>query len=242
MRSIAQCVKTTKKAKANHSPQVPRDCALCPRLVAYRNEIAVEHPAWFGGAVPSFGDPSGQLMVLGLAPGKSGAHRTGRAFTGDGSGGLLFQMLHHHGFANDAFDNRADDGLTLHDCLITNAVRCVPPANKPTAAELTTCRTYLQMGLQGMTNLRAVLCLGRLAHDSLLRALDRPLAAHRFAHGARHSIGRVQVFDSYHCSRYNLNTRRLTPGMFNAVFADVRAFLGQNPPPSATGQPPQPTL
>ena len=159
------------------------------------------------------------MLVLGLAPGVAGANRTGRPFTGDFAGELLYATLARFGFANDRFDARTDDGLELLDCLVSNAVRCVPPANRPLPAEVATCRAFLAARLAALPRLRAVVCLGRVAHESLLRALGRRLAAHPFAHGATHALGGLEVFDSYHCSRYNTQTRRLTPEMFAAVFA-----------------------
>jgi uracil-DNA glycosylase len=214
---------------AEPAPEPPRDCPRCPRLVAYRAANALRHPDWWNGAVPSFGDASGRLLVLGLAPGVAGANRTGRPFTGDYAGELLYATLTRFGLANGRFaarpDARSDDGLALTDCLVSNAVRCVPPANKPTPAEIATCRPFLAARLKALPRLRAVLCLGRIAHESLIRTLGHRLAAHPFAHGARHDLGPLAVFDSYHCSRYNTNTGRLTPAMFEAVFADLRAYL-----------------
>ena len=166
-----------------------------------------------------------RLLVLGLAPGVAGANRTGRPFTGDYAGELLYATLTRFGLANGRFAARPDDGLALTDCLVSNAVRCVPPENKPTPAEIATCRPFLAARLDALPRLRAVLCLGRIAHETLVRTLGRRLAAHPFAHGARHDLGPLAVFDSYHCSRYNTNTGRLTPAMFEAVFADLRAYL-----------------
>jgi uracil-DNA glycosylase family 4 len=207
------------------TPEPPRDCPRCPRLVAYRSENAARHPTWFNGAVPSFGDPAARLLVLGLAPGLAGANRTGRPFTGDYAGDLLYATLTKYGFANGRFAADPQDGLRLDDCLVSNAVRCVPPQNKPTPAEITTCRSFLADRLAALPRLAAVLCLGRIAHETLLRALGRRLAAHPFAHGARHDLDGLAVFDSYHCSRYNTNTGKLTTPMFEAVFADLRRHL-----------------
>lgn len=203
----------------------PRDCDRCPRLAAYRHETAAAHPEWFNGAVPSFGDPAARVLVLGLAPGVKGANRTGRPFTGDYAGDLLYATLTKFGFANGAFAADPGDGLELRDCLVSNAVRCVPPGNKPTPAEIAACRPFLVARLAALQRLRAVVCLGRIAHETLLRTLGARLAAHPFAHGARHDIGGLEIFDSYHCSRYNTNTGRLTPAMFEAVFADLRSRL-----------------
>ncbi|MEM6745606.1 MAG: uracil-DNA glycosylase [Pseudomonadota bacterium] len=203
----------------------PRDCPICPRLVAYREEVAAREPDWFNGAVPSFGDPAARLLVAGLAPGVTGANRTGRPFTGDFAGGLLYRTLARHGFANDAFDARPDDGLELYDCMVTNAVRCVPPHNKPVGAEINACRPFLAARIGGLPRLQAVVCLGRISHDSVLRALGVKLKDAPFGHAAVHRVGGTTVYDSYHCSRYNTNTGRLTEAMFDAVFARVRADL-----------------
>ena len=206
-------------------PEAPQDCPICPRLVAYRDEVRAREPGWFNGAVPSFGDPAARLLVVGLAPGVSGANRTGRPFTGDYAGDLLYATLTRYGFANGRFAADPADGLELFDCMVTNAVRCVPPQNKPVGAEISACRPFLQARMAALPELRAIVCLGRISHDSVLRALGVRLAAHPFAHGARHEIGGLSVFDSYHCSRYNTNTGRLTAEMFEAVFTEVRALL-----------------
>jgi len=207
-------------------PDPPPDCAICPRLVAYREATREKHPDWYNGAVPSFGDGDARLLVLGLAPGVKGAHRTGRPFTGDYAGDLLYATLSKFGFANGSFAADPADGLELHDCMVTNAVRCVPPQNKPTPAEIAACRPYLVARLEALPRLAAIVCLGRIAHETLLRTFHARLADHPFSHGARHEVGGFAVFDSYHCSRYNTNTRRLTPEMFESVFAAVRAELG----------------
>jgi uracil-DNA glycosylase family 4 len=207
------------------TPEPPRDCPRCPRLVGYRLENTARQPGWFNGAVPSFGDPEARLLVLGLAPGVAGANRTGRPFTGDHAGALLYATLAKFGFANGRFAADPADGLELHDCMVSNAVRCVPPQNRPTPAEVATCRTFLAARLAALPRLRIVVCLGRLAHDSLMRALGQRLAAVPFAHGAEHAVGGLAAFDSYHCSRYNTNTGVLTPAMFEAVFAAARARL-----------------
>lgn len=201
------------------------DCTLCPRLAGYRAEVAALHPDWRNAPVPSFGPTDARVLILGLAPGVTGANRTGRPFTGDFAGALLYATLAKFGFANDRFAADPADGLELYDCLVSNAVRCVPPQNKPTPAEITTCRRFLTARLDALPRLRAVVCLGRIAHESLLRTLGARLAAHPFVHGARHDLGGLVAFDSYHCSRYNTNTRVLTPAMFEAVFADLRRWL-----------------
>ncbi len=209
----------------------PADCDLCPRLVAFRRENQARQPDWFNGAVASFGDPKARLLIVGLAPGLSGANRTARPFTGDFAGDLLYWMLHEHGFSHGAYGRRADDGLDLLDCRITNAVRCVPPQNKPIGAEIKTCRLFLLAQLEQTPKPRAVMALGRIAHDSLLTTLGLRRAAHAFAHNARHDLGDGRIlYDSYHCSRYNTNTRRLTTAMFRAVFANIRAELDANAP------------
>jgi uracil-DNA glycosylase len=206
-------------------PEAPRDCPLCPRLAAYREEVRAKRPDWYNGAVPSFGDEAARVLVLGLAPGVAGANRTGRPFTGDYAGDLLYATLTRFGFANGRFAARTDDGLELADAIVANAVRCVPPANKPLPVEIATCRRFLAARIAALPRLRAVVCLGRIAHESVLRTLGARLAAYPFSHGARHAIGELVLFDSYHCSRYNTNTGRLTSEMFEAVFADLRAFL-----------------
>ncbi len=206
----------------------PADCGLCPRLVAFRKESQAKQPDWFNGAVASFGDPKARLLIVGLAPGLSGANRTARPFTGDYAGDLLYETLAAHGFSAGTYDKRADDGLTLLNCRITNAVRCVPPQNKPVGAEIKTCRQFLIAQLAQAPQPKAILALGRIAHDSLLTTLELRRAAHPFGHGARHDLGDGRaLYDSYHCSRYNTNTRRLTPEMFHAVFAAIRAELAQ---------------
>ena len=214
------------------APLVPApDCRLCPRLAAYRDDNRRAEPGWFNAPVPTFGDRDARLLVVGMAPGVRGANRTGRPFTGDYAGDLLYATLLRYGFARGTYDKRPDDGLTLSNCAITNAVRCVPPENKPTPAEIKTCRTFLASLLEGMDGLMSVVAIGRVAHESVLRALGTKLAAAPFAHGRRHTLPRpdrdpLVLHDSYHCSRYNTSTRLLTPTMFEAVFAGVRAELG----------------
>lgn len=208
------------------SPEAPKDCLLCPRLVGYRRENQRTEPGWFNGAVPSFGDTQGRLLIVGLAPGVRGANRTGRPFTGDFAGTLLYETLAEFGFANGRFDARIDDGLRLQDCLVSNAVRCVPPENKPTPAEIKTCRDFLDARLGSLPRLRAIVALGRIAHESTLAALSARKASFPFAHGAKHSVRPdLTLYDSYHCSRYNTNTGRLTPEMFRSVFDAVRHDL-----------------
>lgn len=203
-----------------------KDCGLCERLVAYRAANAAREPTWFNGAVPSFGDPEARFLIVGLAPGVGGANRTGRPFTGDYAGAMLYGALAAHGFSEGTFDARPDDGLRLVDAMVTNAVRCVPPQNKPIGAEINACRPFLAARIAALPRLEALLCLGKIAHDSIVRALGGRLADHPFAHAARHELGGLSIFDSYHCSRYNTQTRRLTEEMFYAVFADIRTRLG----------------
>lgn len=208
------------------SAEAPANCALCPRLVDFLARSRANEPTWFNRPVPSFGDPQARLLVVGLAPGLRGANRTGRPFTGDYAGDLLYSTLEKYGFANAAFAARADDGLVLSDCLVTNAVRCVPPENKPTTTEIRTCRSFLSRRIQSTRNIRAIVCLGRVSHESTITALGQRRSAFPFAHAARHEISNeVTLFDSYHCSRYNTNTGVLTTEMFHAVFAAVRRHL-----------------
>ena len=211
--------------------EAPRNCPLCPRLVAFRAANVRSQPSWYNGAVPSFGRQNtgnARLLIVGLAPGLRGANRTGRPFTGDFAGDLLYATLLDFGFAQGRYEARPDDSLVLVDCVIANAVRCVPPENKPTPAEITTCRPFLAERMAAMPHLAAIVVLGRVAHDSTLAALGARKAAFPFAHGARHAVRpSLALFDSFHCSRYNTNTGRLTPGMFRTVFASVREHLRQ---------------
>jgi uracil-DNA glycosylase len=204
-----------------------RNCPLCPRLVAFREAARAREPSWFNSPVPSFGDPDARMAIVGLAPGMQGANRTGRPFTGDFAGDLLYATLLEYGFAKGVYQARPDDGLTLVDCRIVNAVRCVPPQNKPLPTEINTCRQFLSATIETMTQLRAIVALGRIAHDTMLKVLGLRAAAAPFAHGAIHQAGALKLYDSYHCSRYNTNTRVLTPEMFRSVFARVRADLDQ---------------
>jgi uracil-DNA glycosylase len=208
------------------SRSVPdRNCPLCPRLVAFREEARAREPTWFNSPVPPFGDPDGRLLIVGLAPGMQGANRTGRPFTGDYAGDLLYATLLEYGFASGVYQARPDDGFRLVDCRIGNAVHCVPPQNKPLPAEINTCRPFLSATIATMPRLRAIVALGRIAHDSTLKALGLRATAAPFGHGAMHPAGAVTLYDSYHCSRYNTNTRVLTPDMFRSVFAKVKADL-----------------
>ena len=211
-------------ASLNTEPD--RNCPLCPRLASFRDAARVREPTWFNSPVSSFGDAGAALLIVGLAPGLQGANRTGRPFTGDFAGDLLYATLLEYGFAKGVYQARPDDGLRLVDCRISNAVRCVPPQNKPLPLEINTCRQFLIATLGTMPKLRAVVALGRVAHESMLKVLGLRAAAAPFAHGAIHQAGALKLYDSYHCSRYNTNTRVLTPDMFRSVFAKVRADLG----------------
>jgi uracil-DNA glycosylase family 4 len=202
-----------------------RDCPLCPRLVAFRQAWRQREPSWFNAPVPSFGPLEARLLIVGLAPGLRGANRTGRPFTGDYAGELLYGTLKEFGFARGEFLARADDTLELVDARITNAVRCVPPENKPVPAEINTCRDFLTPTITEMPNLRAIAALGRIAHETTVRALGAKRSAAAFNHGGTAQIGKLTLFSSYHCSRYNTNTGVLTPAMFRAVFAAVRRHL-----------------
>jgi uracil-DNA glycosylase family 4 len=193
--------------------------------VGFRQQWREREPSWFNAPVPSFGPRDARLLIVGLAPGLRGANRTGRPFTGDFAGDLLYATLKAFGFARGQFEARPDDSLELIDARITNAVRCVPPENKPTPVEINTCRDFLAPTIAEMANLRAIVALGRIAHDSVVRTLGARLAAAPFGHGAQATIGAHALFSSYHCSRYNTNTGVLTPAMFRAVFASVRAYL-----------------
>lgn len=206
-------------------PEARPDCAYCPRLVAYRAEVAAREPNWFNGAVPSFGDPDAGLLIVGLAPGVTGANRTGRPFTGDWAGDLLYATLSKFGFSRGTYAGDPTDGLRLDRAMITNAVRCVPPQNKPVGAEINRCRPFLESRIAALPNLKVVLCLGKISHDSTVRALGLKLKDHPFGHGQEYRLKDRTLLSSYHCSRYNTNTRRLTPAMFEAVFERARQLL-----------------
>jgi uracil-DNA glycosylase family 4 len=193
--------------------------------VAFRQEWRRREPDWHNAPVPSFGPVEARLLIVGLAPGLRGANRTGRPFTGDYAGDLLYATLKEFGFARGQFEARPDDTLELIDARITNAVRCVPPENKPTPAEINICRDFLVPTLAEMPNLKAIVALGRIAHETTLKALGGKRSAAAFGHGARAQLGALALFSSYHCSRYNTNTGVLTPEMFRAVFATVRGYL-----------------
>ncbi|MFN7388925.1 uracil-DNA glycosylase [Brevundimonas sp.] len=207
------------------TPEPPRDCPLCPRLVAYRAENAAQNPDWWNGPAPSFGDPDARLLVVGLAPGRTGANRTGRPFTGDGAGVILYDTLLKTGFATGRYDARPDDGLTLIDCMITNAVRCAPPLNKPTPAEEATCRPFLIDRLAALPRLKVIVTLGDISRKNVLKALGLPASAAPAGHGVEAPVGPYTLLNSYHCSRLNTNTGRLTPAMFEAIFQRARTLI-----------------
>lgn len=205
------------------SPQEPSpDCPLCPRLAAFRNDNRKKHPDWFNAPVPCFGPRAAKLAIAGLAPGLQGANRTGRPFTGDWAGDLLYDTLLKLKLAKGIYEERADDSLELIDCRIVNSVRCVPPQNKPEPSEIRTCRQFLISELDGMPNLTTILALGKIAHDSVLKTLDARISAHPFKHGAVYEIGKFRLISSYHCSRYNTNTGVLTTQMFETVVAKAK--------------------
>jgi uracil-DNA glycosylase len=203
--------------KVTMIPEPKADCPLCPRLAAFRAANRQAHAGYFNAPVPSFGDAGARMLIVGLAPGLHGANRTGRPFTGDWAGDLLYATLLKHGLARGRYDERADDGLALTNTLIANAVACVPPENKPTPAEIATCRPFLAARIAAMPHLRVILALGKIAHDSVCDVLAAKKSAHPFKHGVAYEIGDVTLISSYHCSRYNTNTRRLTEAMFDDV-------------------------
>lgn len=207
----------------------PRDCPLCPRLVAYRQANAAQNPDWWNGPAPSLvpvgGPQSVRLLVAGLAPGRTGANRTGRPFTGDHAGWMLYDTLFKTGFANDKFDARIDDGLELYECMITNAVRCAPPGNKPETSEENTCRPFLTQRFKDLPNLKVIVTLGDVSRRNILKALGLKASAGIPGHGTEFQAGPYIVLNSYHCSRLNTNTGRLTAEMFEAVFRRARQLI-----------------
>jgi uracil-DNA glycosylase family 4 len=211
--------------KTEPPAEAPRDCPLCPRLVGYRAENRAAHPDWFNGPAPSFGDPLARLLVVGLAPGLRGANRTGRPFTGDYAGVLLYETLIRTGFARGEYRAATDDGLVLTDCMITNAVRCAPPANRPLPAEEAACRPFLGARIAALPRLRVIVTLGDVARRNVLRALGLAGSAGAPGHGAELAAAGYHMINSYHCSRLNTNTGRLTAAMFEAVFQRARALL-----------------
>lgn len=202
-----------------------KNCALCPRLEGFRKENRVKFPDKFNAPVPSFGPLEAQLLIVGLAPGLKGANFSGRPFTGDYAGDLLYATLLKFGLAEGNYEARADDGLKLNNCRITNAVRCVPPENKPLTQEMNTCRSFLKEEIAAMPNLKIILSLGLISHNAVLKTCGEKISAHKFAHGATHSIKDFSLIDSYHCSRYNTNTGRLTTEMFEGVFETIKKSL-----------------
>jgi uracil-DNA glycosylase family 4 len=197
----------------------PHDCPLCPRLVAFREELRGQHPDWWNAPVRAFGDPDAWLAIVGLAPGKHGANRTGRPFTGDFAGVLLYRTLLKFGLAQGRYEERVDDGLTLTGSVIVNSVRCLPPGNKPLPQEIATCRPFYALSLDALPGVKVLVALGQIAHGSAVRTAGGKLSAYKFGHLAEHMLpdGRILI-DSYHCSRYNQNTNRLTQVMFEQVF------------------------
>jgi len=206
-------------------PEAPPKCPLCPRLVAYRHDNEAKEPTWFNGAVASWGDPDARLLVAGLAPGRGGANRTGRPFTGDGAGWLLYATLKKLGFASGTYEARPDDDLRLHDCMITNAVRCAPPGNKPLPVEEATCRPFLASRIAALPRLKVIVTLGDVSRRNVLKALGAKANAAGAGHAVEAEVGPYRLINSYHCSRLNTNTGRLTPEMFEAVFRRAQSLL-----------------
>ena len=213
------------RTEAAPGPEPPRDCPLCARLVAYRAQNRAEHPDWWNGPAPSFGDPDARLLVVGLAPGRAGANRTGRPFTGDFAGVLLYETLIKTGFARGTYAARPDDGLQLVDCMITNAVRCAPPGNKPETTEESACRPFLAARIAALPRLQVIITLGDVARRNVLKSLGLKANAAGSGHGALVRAGGYTLINSYHCSRLNTNTGRLTPPMFEAVFEMAKTEL-----------------
>jgi uracil-DNA glycosylase family 4 len=208
------------------NPAFDPACRRCPRLAAFLDAVKLEHPSYYCLPVPPFGDPEARLIIVGLAPGKHGANRSGRPFTGDHAGILLYETLFKQGFASAPVSRSADDGLRLIDARISNAVKCLPPENKPLPLEIKTCNAYLSAELQQSPQARVILALGAIAHLAVLRTRGLAAAQFKFAHGAEHAIGEGRVLlNSYHCSRYNTQTRRLTTPMFEAVVKRARNLL-----------------
>ncbi len=202
-----------------------KTCRDCPRLSAFLDDVNGRYPDYYCRPVPPFGVSDARFLIVGLAPGLHGANRTGRPFTGDHAGILLYQMLYKYGFSSHDHSEAADDALTLVDCRITNAVKCLPPDNKPVGAEINTCNRFLAKELALLPASSIVLALGGIAHRAVIKALSRRQVDYRFAHAALHDLGEFRLLDSYHCSRYNTNTRRLTEAMFDDVFAKARDLL-----------------
>ncbi|MEH6789469.1 uracil-DNA glycosylase [Parasphingorhabdus sp.] len=220
---------------SDHGPlpfaEAPAGCRRCSRLAGLRRSLRKDQPDWWNAPVPAFGDPNAWLAIVGLAPGREGANRTGRPFTGDASGEMLFATLTRHGFVHGRFANDPADGIRLNGAVILNAVKCLPPQNKPTGAEINNCRPYLAKALDGLPRLQIIVALGKVAHDSIIRLSGERLADHKFVHGAIHQLaGGRTLIDSYHCSRYNVNTGRLTAAMFEKIFARA-AYLSSTSRP-----------
>lgn len=213
----------TSPAYAAPEAEPPKDCPLCPRLVAYRRVNQAEHPDWYNGPAPTWGDPQARLLIVGLAPGRQGANRTGRPFTGDGAGWLLYETLGKLGYAKGTYRADPSDGLTLHDCAIVNAVRCAPPANKPETSEENTCRPFLTATLAALPRLKVIVTLGDVSRRNVLKALGRRASEGIPGHGSELAVGPYHLINSYHCSRLNTNTGRLTPEMFEAIFQRAKA-------------------
>jgi len=201
------------------------NCRACPRLADFLDEVKGRYPEYYCRPVPPFGAPDARFLIVGLAPGMHGANRTGRPFTGDHAGILLYQMLYKYGFSTRDHSESADDGLELNDCRITNAVKCLPPDNKPVGAEINTCNTFLANELGHLPENSVVMALGGIAHRAIVKAVGLRQVEFKFGHAALHDLGHFQLLDSYHCSRYNTNTRRLTEPMFDAIFAKARELL-----------------
>lgn len=212
-------------AQALAASEPPHNCPRCPRLVAYREANRAQHPDWFNGPAPSFGDPEARLLIAGLAPGRTGANRTGRPFTGDHAGILLYETLIAAGFARGRYEARPDDGLTLVDCRISNAVRCAPPGNKPETSEENNCRPFLTAEIAALKRLKVIVTLGDVSRRNVLKALGLKASSGAPGHGSEFAAGPYVILNSYHCSRLNTNTGRLTPQMFRDVFERVRALL-----------------
>ena len=195
------------------------ECRLCPRLAGFLDVVKIQHPNYYARPVPQFGDDAPNLLIVGLAPGMHGANRTGRPFTGDFAGVLLYETLYRYGYASASQSIAADDGLVLSGCRISNAVKCLPPENKPTRTEINTCNRYLAAELHSLSSNTVILALGNIAHLAVLKAIQLKVGGYKFGHAARHELPRGQVlYDSYHCSRYNTQTKRLTKTMFHQVF------------------------
>lgn len=212
--------------KTNTSKSFDINCRQCERLASFLDDVKIKHPSYFCKPVPAFGDKDAQFLIVGLAPGLHGANQTGRPFTGDYAGVLLYETLHRFGFSSALESTVADDGLVLSNCRITNAVKCLPPENKPLPVEINTCNQFLADELQGLKENSILLALGTVAHNAVLKAYNLKLSSYKFAHAARHELPNGQLlYDSYHCSRYNTQTKRLTETMFHDVFASVKQAL-----------------